>query len=686
MKKLISILLVLLPLLSNAQINRDLKRANQYFNRTSYSKAIPLYEKALKENKNFKAVKNLADSYYFTYNMSKASTHYKYLIKNYKSLLNETNFIRYSDILKANGKHTQAYNILHSFYQKNDSVKLKKLEKDIKYLDNIKAIGQRFSIKNLPINTSSSEFGAIQKEQKIVFAAPKKESTNYRRFGWTGNHYLDLYEVDSNDTLSNETTIQPFSSSINTKLHESNIIFTKDGKTAYFNRNNLVKGKQKKDSKKVTHIQLYKAQLINGKWTNITSLPFNNDTYSTEHPALSKDEKTLYFSSDIPNGYGSFDIYSVKINNNGSYGIPKNLGPIINTDKKEQFPFISKDNKLYFSSNGHPNFGALDVFVSSIKDNEYVKPDNVGLPVNSGYDDFAFNINSDTNKGYFASNRPEGKGSDDIYKLIEQKPLIIEDCYQFISGVITDIDTGEALNNVNITLRNNETISYAITDTLGKFTFRANCETIYNIKATKTGYKGKQRTLTLKNERKKVNDASMALKSLIQIEKEEKEALALQTKKEKELKVSLALQLKLDKQKKADDIIKKEKDIIKTNDQVIIKTEDINFDYKLWYLRRDTKKAIDKAINLMKKYPDMVVEVGTHSDIRGNNRYNLTLSQKRANSVRMYFMEKGIEPDRISAIGYGETRPIKKCKTEESCSEEEHELNRRCEFIVKKIN
>lgn len=683
MKKIITLLVTLFIIsFSNAQINRDLKRAHKYFNRTFYNKSIPLYEKAISENKSFEAIKNLADAYYFLNNMNKASFYYKLLFKDYKKIIKEPYYFRYSNALKAQGSYNKSNNLLRSLYKDEQ---LLDLEKSIVYLENIAAIGNRYKIENLNINTKKSEFGAIQKGNSIIFSAPKKEDGYYKPFGWTGNNYLDIYEV-SNNQIDLEN-IKSFSSTINTKVHESNIIFTKDGKTAYFTRNNLVKGKRKKGTKKVTHVQIYKAELIKGKWKNITPLPFNSNEYSTEHPALSSDEKTLYFASDMPNGFGSFDIYSVTIHNNNTYGNPKNLGPLVNTEKKEQFPFISKDNKLYFSSNGHPGFGSLDVFVSSITDNKYSKPDNIGFPINSGYDDFAFNINSDTKEGFFASNRLEGKGSDDIYKIVEEKPLVIESCKQYISGVITDIDTKEILPNTTIILNNKETNETAKINTNkeGKFLFTVACETTYTVKAIKEGYRTEQRILSLNKERKKNNDASMSLKSILQLEKEKREAIALQDAKEKELKRKEGLQLEIEKEKKIKEIIAKEKDIVPKNGQLIVKTDDINFDYNLWYLRRDTKKAIDKVIKLMKKYPNMVMEVGTHSDIRGNNKYNLELSQKRANAVRMYFMKNDIEPDRITATGYGETKPIIKCKTEADCSEEQHELNRRCEFVIKQI-
>ncbi len=687
MKYILVIGFILTSIFSHAQ-DQNLARANKYFSRAFYSEAIPLYEKVLDESKSFEPVKNIADSYYYINDMVNASKHYKYLLKYYSKKVDESYYLKYANTLKARKKYNTAYKMLRAYYNKHDDEKLKMLEKNITYLENVEALGERYTVRNLEINTEDSEFGAIEKGYTIVFAAPKKDEGIHKRYRWNNQNYLDLYTISTSQTYYGDSVAIPFSEKINSKLHESNIVFTKDGKTAYFTRNNIVKGKRKKDAQNITHVQIYRTKFIGGEWKDITALPFNSDDYSTEHPALSPDEDILYFASDMPNGLGGFDLYSVVINKDGSFDIPENLGPTINTDKKEQFPYVSQDNKLYFSSNGHVGFGSLDVFVSHISEKGYSKPDNVGLPVNSGYDDFAFNINSETKKGFFASNRPEGKGSDDIYEIKEEKPLIIESCQQFISGIITDEDSGAVLANAQIVLEDadGKVLSTLETDANASFKFQVACQESYTVKASKSGYKSNQKTLVLNKERKKNNDASMTLKSLVILEKERREALALKQAKERELKRKEALKAEVNKKENLKEIIAKEKDIVKNKKgQLIVKTDEINFDYKLWYLRRDAKKAIDKVIGLMKKYPEMIVEVGTHSDIRGNNRYNLNLSQKRAGSVREYFMKNGIEPDRIFATGYGETKPLITCATEEACSEEQHELNRRCEFVVKKI-
>lgn len=336
------------------------------------------------------------------------------------------------------------------------------------------AIGERFEIKNLPINTPNSEFGAVKHKDNLVFASVKLKPGMFdKKFKWDGETYLNLVTVPLKNINSADSITYYFAKELKTGMHESNAIFTKDGKTIYFTRNNSKNGKKKKDDKEISNLQIFKAELVNGKWTNITSLPFNSPNYSVEHPALSADEKILYFASDMPGSLGSFDIYSVNINK-GAFDTPKNLGPEINTNRREQFPFASADNKLYFSSDGHLGYGSLDVFVSEINGTEYSKPINIGLPLNSNLDDFAFNIDSETKEGYFASNREGGKGSDDIYQFKETKDLIVEDCHQLIAGVITDIDTKLVLENATVILQdsNNKTLNTATTSADGKFSFR----------------------------------------------------------------------------------------------------------------------------------------------------------------------------------------------------------------------
>ena len=535
-------------------------------------------------------------------------------------------------------------------------------------LENIAGIGDRFEIENLAINTKNSDFGAIKYGERLVYSSPTKEKKTYR---WNAENYLDLYTIPIFNAKKGDSISEDFSKSVNTRMHESNAVFTRDGKTMYFTRNN-----PKRDKNKISHLQIYKAEFKKGQWTNITSLPFNSIDYSTEHPALSEDEEILYFSSDMPGTMGSFDIFSVEING-GKFGIPKNLGPVINTIHKEQFPFISDDGKLYFSSDGHHGFGSMDVFVSEYRNKKFEKPVNVGLPVNSGYDDFSFNIDFETKEGYFASNRPGGKGNDDIYQIKEILPLIIEDCKQVIEGLITDIDSKAILVKAKVVLQDKDKneIQNATTNEEGKFSFTVPCEADYILIASSPEYLDGTKTLKLFKDRNKINDGSIALKS---IENNDKETLTEEElAKKREDKIE-----KAKKQERINKLMEKEKDVVQEDDRLMIRTDPIYFDYDLWYIRKESKPVLNRVIELMKKYPKMTVEIGSHTDVRASDAYNNILSEKRAASTRKYFIAKGIEPSRVSAKGYGETRPIVRCVPEDSCDEEQHELNRRSEFVI----
>ncbi|KQX15999.1 OmpA family protein [Flavobacterium sp. Root420] len=709
MKKLLVIIFVFSIQFINAQ-DKDLVRAKRFFDKTFYSEAIILYEKLAEEKPSQEVIKNLADSYYYTNNLIKAQRYYRLLFQKYGKDLDREYYFRYAQTLKASNTYADANEVLKQYYAlsttSKDSVYFKN---ELHELENVSAIGNRFDIKNLAINTPNSEFGAVKYKGNLVFAGVKlKPGLLDKKFKWDNATYLNLVTVPLNEINATESNVSYFADELKTGMHEANAVFTKDGKTMYFTRNNSKNGTKKKNDDKISNLQIFKAELVDGKWTNITALPFNSPNYSVEHPALSADEKVLYFASDMPGSLGSFDIYSVNVNK-GAFDTPKNLGPLVNTDKREQFPFVSNDNKLYFSSDGHLGYGSLDVFVSDINGNEYSEPVNIGLPLNSNLDDFSFNIDSDTKEGYFASNRDGGKGSDDIYQFKEIKDLIVEDCKQFIAGTITDVDTKLVLENATVMLQDSakKTLNTVTTSVDGKFSFTVACESSYTIVAFKEKYTNESRILEIGKTRNITNDGSLALKSLeaikleeqknaedkrkeeIRLEKEkrDKEALALialneATKKAKADEIAAG---EAKKKEKENQIMAQEKDVVKDKDRLIIKTDPIYFDYNMWYIRKESKVVLGRVVALMNKYPGMVIEIGSHTDSRGNAKFNEELSQKRANSTREFIIQSGINASRVSAKGYGESVPIIKCKTDDACSEEDHELNRRSEFVIKKL-
>ncbi|MDB4292375.1 OmpA family protein [Maribacter sp.] len=712
------LLIVLLSICSLALQSQDAKRAKTYFDRAFYTDAIPLYEALVKNDRSKETVRNLADSYYNTYQLPKAAKWYAYLTSVYGEDLDEDYFFKYSQTLKSIGEYAEATEVLIAYYtEKGEIQKVEKLKSDLVYLENVAAIGERFSMKNLALNTPMSEFGAAEIDSNLVYTASEKKGLPLvgKMYRWNNQGYLDLYKhplsgLDLGDSISSG-----FSKKVNTKMHEGTFAISKDRQTLYFTRNNFIRGKKRTDAKKISNLKIYRAVLTNGEWDNIEELPFNSDDFSTEHPSLSTDERTLYFASDRPGGYGSFDLYEISIAGNGSFGEPKNLGDQINTQRKEQFPFVAKNDDLYFSSNGQPGFGLLDIFIVKKQNGAYQKPDNVGKPLNSGFDDFAYTLKADEKTGYFSSNREEGKGSDDIYSFVVTQPLIIADCKQFITGILTDKKTNLPLPHSTISLldSDNKIIETLKTGSDASFTFSVECETNYRIEAKKETYEDNSISVRTDTERDATQDGSLSLFSvedrtaenllaekkkqeeaeriaIIEVERKRKDAKIAQEERMREASATKerekVAQLKAEKERlqKIAQVIEKEEAIVKQDERIVIKTEEIHFDYSLWYLRRESRERLAKVIEIMKANPGMVIEIGTHTDIRGNDDYNRELSQKRADAAKAFMVKNNISDERVIAKGYGESQPIVKCETEESCSEEDHEWNRRCELVVVK--
>lgn len=682
--------------------NNNLRQANAYFERADYAKAIPFYEKVNSKQRITEVVENLATCYYNVGDLKSSSRLYGYLVNSKRRRKTDENIFKYIQALKASGNYKDANSVSREFLvEKGDVSVIKAFDVEVLKQQNIMAIGKRYNLENLAINTGNSEFGMQPYQDFLVYAAPKKEAPKKNIFsgyyGWNDQPFLDIYKIHKDSVVKGNTASKSISEAVNTKLHEGTVAFTKDLNTMYFTRNNYTKGKEVKDDKLITHLKLYKAELVDSVWTNIEALPFNGDDFSVEHPALSPDGTRLYFASDMPGTLGKFDLFYVDVKPDGTYGAPVNLGSGINTEHREQFPFIAQNGDLYFSSNGQFGFGGLDVFWSKLDGTGFKKPDNLGLPLNSGYDDFAFYLDETLKTGYVSSNRIKGKGSDDIYRFKELKPLIIEDCKQYITGVITDKDTEACVANAEVTFtvisnESNKDIANFTTKQDGVFNDVVNCEITVLVKASADGYQDAERKIIIGSERHIKNDASLALISLVSINKkeQEKQQIAFEKQQQIEQEKQKQEQEKLkkeaqDRKKQYDNIIASEPNIKYKNDKLIIETADINFDYKLWYIRKDVKKVLQPVVDLLKKYPDMQIEIESHTDIRGNKVYNRDLSEKRAASTKDYIVYKGIEGSRISAVGFGESQPLKACITEEACSEEEHEINRRSEFVIKQL-
>ena len=622
---------------------RQLEKANTKFNNWAYIDAIEIYEKVA--DKGFKSqelFQKLGDAYYFNSDFEKAYKWYNQLMQLKTTTITAEHYYRYAQTLKAVGKLQEATAMLQKFkaLSEND-IRSNLLSKNTNYLDLIKGNSGRYTIKDAGFNSAMSDYGPAFSCNEVVFASTRDTSGFFKReHSWTNQAFSDLYVSRRNADSTMSKPIK-LSKNINSRFNESTPAFTKDGATIYLTRNNFKKGKKGKDSKNATLLKIYKATLIDSVWSESIELSFNSDHYNTAHPALSPDEKTLFFASDRPGTFGQSDIYKVAINDDGSFGAPENLGTNINTEGKESFPFVSANGELYFSSDGHPGLGGLDVFVSKIKqDNTFASPANIGAPINGSTDDFAFIINIE-GKGYFTSNRAGGKGYDDIYELTETKKL---KCEQTISGTLKDEQTQEPVSNVEVTLVNNqfEVLHKTTTDQNGFYTFTVECGKIYYIRTQKETFETFESKIVVSNS---PGQTTIPL------------------------------------------VIHKTKKAITLNDDIakLLGIKIIYFDLDKAFIREDAQIELAKIAEVMLQYPTINIDVRSHTDSRQTHKYNQKLSDARAKSTIAWLIKQGIEPTRLSGKGYGETQLVNHCADAIECTEEQHQANRRSEFIVLKL-
>lgn len=618
----------------------EIAKADKQYNAYAYVDAIKIYERvAEKGYKNEKMFQKLGNAYYFNAELVEAAKWYGELFAMNQDQEPEY-FFRYSQALKSIGDYVTANKMLEQFNVKSGNERRAQLfESNKNYLEEINSNSGRFDITDAGINSEYSDFGSVFFQNKLIFASSREvKGVSKKIFKQTNQSFLNLYESEvlPNGSLSESIL---FGNKINSKFHESTPVFTRDGKTMYFTRNNYLDGKKGEDSKKAMLLKLYKSTLKNGKWSDVTELSFNSNQYSTAHPTLSPDDKTLYFASDMPGTIGQSDLFEVAINEDGSFGTPKNLGSKINTEGRETFPFISDDNELYFASDGHPGLGGLDIYVSKIeKNNIFKEVKNVGSPINGPQDDFAFMIDSKIRNGFFTSNRDGGKGFDDIYKFTETRKLA---CEQKLAGIITDQEDGAALANVKVSLFDEkfQLIKENIADDKGQYNFDVECGKTYYVRAQKSDFETKE--------------------SIIIIAK---------------MTGTTNLSLAIDKRIKP---IGVGTDLAKTVD---IPT--IYFDLDKWNIRPDAAFQLEKIVEVMKQFPAMKIDIRSYTDSRQTAQYNLNLSNKRAKSTMEWLVKKGIESSRLTGKGYGETQLINKCSDDVKCTESEHQANRRSEFII----
>lgn len=648
MKNKIFILFLLVSVVSFGQRKYA---ADKYFKDMAYVKSAKLYKDIYQRGDSSKLVLNrLADSYYFNNKTEDAEKWYRKLFNLHAkdSIASETYF-KYAQSLKSNGNYKDSDEWLLKFRTLNnqDSRGTQLVEKR-NYLEEFsKDKNQYRSIHNLSINTKYSDYGGFVKGNEVYFSStrPKIFNSTERKYQWNQQPYYNIYKAKElkfdNEKNINFTDLENVEkvNGVNTQYHDANAVITKDGKIMYFNKDNGFKNRRR-NKNNLLRLKLFKAENIDGKWTNITELPFNSNEYSVGHPALSPDEKTLYFISNKPGGFGKEDIYQVSIKSDGSFGEPKNLGKEINSEGVEMFPYMSKDSTLFFSSNGHIGLGGLDIFETKLKeDNSFSGITNLGKPINSKKDDFYFIVNKEKKTGYFSSNREGGKGDDDIYSFVlkeKEKP-----CNVKIIGQVKDAVTNRILPRSSVTLydENNVKVDSLIVGNDAKFEFMLPCNQNYTLIGVKRYYKPHDQAFYTK--------ASTGV---------------LTTRK---------MDLRLNDDFRYSDKL-----------EMIINIKPIYFDTNKSAIRPDAAIQLDKVVTVMKKYPEIGIRSSSHTDSKGRASYNEKLSDRRAQSTVAYIISKGIDPSRITGKGFGETQLTNGCKDGVKCTPEEHQLNRRTEFVI----
>lgn len=642
MKNKILLFITILSVLTSASYAQTskAKKGDKEYEKFAYIDAIQTYERIVEKGyKSADLFQRLGNAYYFNANLEKAAKWYGELFSMNEEIAPEY-YYRYAQSLKSVSQYAKSDEMMVLFNKKSSEDLRGKLFKDKQnYMNIIKANSGRYIIKDAGINSVYSDYGSAFSGNKLVFTSSRDTGgLSHKTHKWTNQSFTSLYSAETTveDSLG---TPEKFAKKVNSKFHEATPVFTKDGKTMYFTRNNFNNGKKGKDDNRITLLKIYKASLVDNQWEKAEELPFSSNSYSVAHPTLSADEKTMYFASDMPGTYGQSDLWKVKINGDGSFGTPENLGVTINTEGKESFPVMTDENELYFATDGHPGLGGLDVFMSKMNaDGSFKAPINIGAPANSPQDDFAYLIDTKTRKGYLTSNRDGGKGYDDIYKFLETRKLV---CEQVLSGIVTDLETGEILANTKVTLFDEKftKIKEVQSDEKGFYTFEVECGKTYYVRAEKDLYETKEVKINIPTNTGKTDKP-------IQLEKKVKPVTV------------------------GDDLAK------------AFGIKIIYFDLDKWNIRPDAALELEKILDVMEQYPNMKIDVRSHTDSRQTHKYNEKLSDRRAKSTMSWLVKNGINASRLTGKGYGETQLVNKCADNVQCTEEEHQANRRSEFII----
>ena len=624
MKNLYTALIFALAGLTLTAQNKDTEKADKLFQRYEYVDAAQEYLKLVDKGKADNYVYlQLADTYYNMFNTAEAAKWYARAIEQKQDA---EIYYRYAQMLKAGGKYEESNKQMKTFAQMvpND-LRAKAFNENPNYVPRLMDKNKLYEVKPSDVSSDKSDFAAVLYDKTLWLVSARNGAR--KDYGWNEEPYLDIYRADYNDdgTITNAGTV----SELNSKWHDGPVTISADGTTMYFSSESFKEKESEKNKKlnaKFGQVYLFKATKEGDKWGNITPLPFNDKTYSCANPSLSRDGKTLYFSSNMPGSMGTqgaTDIWKVAISGD-TYGKPENLGKNVNTEGAESFPYISDDGQmLYFASSGRLGLGGYDIFQADLKAGS--EATNLGKPVNTEKDDFAFTFNKEKKVGFLSSNR---NGNDDIFKVI---PI----CGVQVTTVVADAKTGNILANASVSIVDDKknVISTEMTNAKGEVTYRVECNKEYTVQASKDGYEGASFPVAKQDGGDQKVDAKLQ---------------PIET-------------------------------IVKETEIVL---NPIYFEFDKSNVTREGAFELDKLIQVMKSNPNLAILAKSHTDNRGSDTYNLSLSDRRAKSTVQYVISKGIAKSRITGKGFGETEPKVDCG--EGCSEEQHAQNRRSEFLIVK--
>jgi len=639
------ILTFLFPILSFSQ-KLTTKLADKSFEEFAYIEAISLYEYAYeKDTTDNYLIKQLAESNRNVGNTEAVESWLKKLIDRHTE--QPEDILNYSKALKSNGKYLLAEQWLKEYSDLRPEDGRVNLQVSLlEYIKFLMRDSTNYEIMNTAINTIGSDLGPAFYKDKLVFSSTSIGTKAGATYKWNELPYLKMHSAKIGP-YGDLNSVESFAPKLKTAYHDGPVSIDSKNDIIYFTRNNLVKGKTSKSRDGVVNLKIFMGKLEEGDWKMSGSFRFNSDQYSVGHPSIDKEGTVLYFASDMPGGYGKSDIY-FSVLSSGIWSKPFNLGPKINTEGNEFFPFISNDGVIYFASDGHGGLGGLDIYFSVPEQGIFNSIENMGYPVNSSKDDFGLALDSTGVKGYFSSNRSGGKGDDDLYFMkIKRIPVIIR-------GVIKDRDTKDVLSDATVSVINEagNTIASSITRIDGQFEFEVNKGQQYVINVTKEFYN--ENEIIIGTASLRPNDVAF---SEIFLEQKIEAVDNSPAPKSMEEEDGVSLQ--------------------------VVELEYVNYELDKSDIKPDVAATLDRLIAMLKEYPDLEMRIESHTDSRGSDEYNMLLSKKRARAAFDYVVSKGIDPKRLLYRGYGETRLLNNCTNGVDCTEEQHEVNRRS--IVKVV-